>query len=216
MKNSTRWLIIVSLLLIVFPTSIVLAESHSHKQSEISMEILPARALFQIENMKPGDWAERSVVIRNNGKAAATYQMTLENNGTKKLFNELTLEIKDSQMELFNGKLANFASLALKDLAAGKEQELQMIVRFPEHLGNDFQGLETDFSLLFTATGKTDDVTIEGVDDNGNGDSFQSSGTTLPETATNLFKLLLIGGVLIALGGLVMIYQKVKSIESHR
>lgn len=216
MKNSTRWLIIVSLLLIAFPTSIVLAESHSHKQSQISMEVLPAHALFQIENMKPGDWAERSVIVRNNGKAAATYQMTLEINGTKKLFNELTLEIKDSQMELFNGKLANFTSLALKDLAPGKEQELQMIVRFPEHLGNEFQGLETDFSLLFTATGKTDDVTIEGVDANGNGDSFQSSGTTLPETATNIFKLLLIGGVLIALGGLVMIYQKVKSIESHR
>ena len=75
--------------------------------------------------------------------------MQLQNSGEEKLFNELLLEIKAGDKELYQGKLAAFKSLPERKLTSGTEENLDITIRFPEHLGNDFQGLDVGICFLF-------------------------------------------------------------------
>ena len=172
-------------------------------QNEINISISPSDTLFDISNMKPGDWAPRTITVKNLGNVDFDYQMELRNNGEEKLFNELILEINDGQTELFEGKLATFKSLPLRNLTTGSEENLDITIRFPEHLGNEFQGLLTSFVFTFTAEGK-DNMAVQAIThgqiDSG---SLTSIGKIPQDTATNIFNLIVLGTVLVA-GGIVM------------
>lgn len=207
-------IILIYASILLFPLSSVLAAENS--DNEIDIEISPNEFLFQIENMKPGDWAPRALVIRNKGQKEFSYLTTLKNDGgSEKLFNELLLEISDSKQELYNGKLADFNELAKRKLAPESEEELNFTVRFPESLGNEFQGLDTRFSFIFSAEGnnqKSDEVISAG-EIGGDGDF--SGGSALPKTASNIFNLILIGGIILIAGGGIFLYQKFKIIKGE-
>lgn len=213
-----KWLIfiiIVNFVVVVYPTTI--ASGQTNEQSKLAIEVTPRDSLFNVTNMKPGDWTPRTVVVRNNGTMDFEYEMVLQNKGEEKLFNELTLEVSDDQTELFNGKLAEFTALEVRHLVAGNEEELYITVRFPEHLGNEFQGLDTHFALIFTAKGekgRSDKVKVDGM--LGSDDQSPKSGSVLPSTATNMFNLLVIGGVLLGLGGLIFINQRTRDKDNRR
>lgn len=139
--------------------------------------------------------------------------MKINNEGPKKLYQELLLEIKTDYGEvLYNKKLADFTGLQERKVEISQEKELEFTIRFREHLGNDFQGLNTNFSITFIATDDegvneidADLVSLDGVIDSGDG------GFTLPSTATNIFTFLLIGGILVIIGGtLVMMNKRLK------
>lgn len=184
-------------------------------ESEITIDVLPGEVLFDVDNMKPGDWAPRTVVIQNNGLMEFNYTTTLKPNGkSMKLFNELLLEIKDSNGELYNGKLADFKELDPSNLKSSSEEEIHYTVRFPSHLGNDFQGLDAKFTLIFSAKGEDNakdekalSSTIAGNDGPG-GSSGTSSGSVLPTTAAGMFNFILIGTLLLAGGGLLVLYNR--------
>lgn len=184
-------------------------------ESEITIDVLPGEVLFDVDNMKPGDWAPRTVVIQNNGMMAFNYTTTLKPEGkSMKLFNELLLEIKDSNGELYNGKLADFKELAPRSLKPSSEEKVHYTVRFPTHLGNEFQGLDAKFTLIFSAKGKDNAIdekavsaTIAG-DGGSGGSSGISSGSALPATATGIFNMLLIGFLLVAGGALLVLYNR--------
>ena len=139
--------------------------------------------------------------------------MQLENSGEEKLFNELQLEIKAGDKELYQGKMAAFKSLSARKLTSGTGENLDITIRFPEHLGNDFQGLTSAFVFSFTAEGK--DSTAAQAMTTGQIDSggLLSAGSNLPTTSTNIFNLLLVGAVLVA-GGIVWLiirhYRRMK------
>ncbi|UJL45359.1 LPXTG cell wall anchor domain-containing protein [Virgibacillus sp. NKC19-16] len=179
-------------------------------KQEIAINIMPEDVLFDVPNMKPGDWAPRTIVIQNNGEMGFEYFTTLRNDsGSEKLFNELVLEVSDGEGELYNGKLAEFNTLSPRFLEPSSEEELHFTVRFPAHLGNEFQGLAAQFSLIFSAKGEqsdTDEVISEGTI--GSGDSYSAGGSRLPDTATNMFNLLLIGGLLLAAGVFLIVYNR--------
>ncbi|MEN2768719.1 TasA family protein [Ornithinibacillus xuwenensis] len=206
----------------------VSAESDNSMLAEIDIGIQPDDVLFDIDNMKPGDWAPRTITVQNIGKMNLDYSMHVKNNGSTKLFNELMLEITDSSQTIYSGKIADFDNLPLRSLKSSTEEDLEITVRFPEHLGNEYQGLDSSFTFIFTAEGTedpggdnpgeedpddgsdTDDKDYEGVDgsvDSGDG------GSELPDTATNMFNFLFIGGILIISGGLIALLARRNKLE---
>lgn len=187
----------------LYPMTSVLADGESDTaEKELDISLSSKENLFDISNMKPGDWAPRTLTVQNSGSKDFVYQMQLQNSGEQKLFNELLVEINAGDQELYNGKLAEFKSLPVRNLTSGTEENLDITVRFPEHLGNDFQGLESAFVFTFTAEGK-DNATVQ-VMTMGQVASVgpTSVGLSLPSTPSNIFILILFGTVLVV-GGIV-------------
>ena len=157
-----------------FPVTSVFADGEDNAgKDDIDISISPNDTLFEISNMKPGDWAPRTITVKNLGSKDFAYQMQLENSGEKKLFNELLLEIKVDDKELYQGKLAAFKSLPARKLTRGSGENLDITIRFPEHLGNDFQGLGAAFVFTFTAEGRDNPG-------NGGGDNPGGEGSDNP------------------------------------
>ncbi|MEC2160550.1 LPXTG cell wall anchor domain-containing protein [Virgibacillus halodenitrificans] len=212
-KRSIVILFCILALVIVMGSNSVKAEEEE-KEKELAIDVLPGDVLFNVNNMKPGDWAPRTITVQNNGIKDFTYQMTLRNDGEEKLFNELLLEINDSKSVLYEGKLADFTKLSPRDLSTSKQEELKLTVIFPEHLGNEFQGLNAEFSILFTAEGKTSqlaEVSVDGMIGSGN----SQTQAFLPNTATGIFNLLLFGAVLLISGIFILLYKRWKKVSKN-
>lgn len=186
-----------------FPVSNVFAEGENGtEKNDVDISISPKDALFDISNMKPGDWAPRTITVENSGIKDFVYQIKVKTSGEKKLFNELILEVVSNDEELYQGKLAAFNSLPARNLTSGAEEDLDITIRFPEHLGNDFQGLKSAFVFTFTAEekgGEAAQAMVKGIIDSG---GPTTAGFTLPTTSASVFSLLLFGAVLVA-GGIV-------------
>ncbi|WP_051359538.1 TasA family protein [Paucisalibacillus globulus] len=209
---------------------------------DIDLSLSPGEVLFNIDNMKPGDWAPRDIVIKNNGKLDFEYQMSIKNEGAEKLYNELLLEIKDAKTTLYNGKLSDFDKLPPRFLKADNSEELELTIRFPEHLGNEFQGLGVNFLLQFVAEGSETPTNPEdpGEDneqpggskddsDKGKGgtdkdvenvsgvvNNNSSGGGELPDTAANMFNLMIIGVYLLLAGALIWMISKRRKTKVRR
>lgn len=186
-------------------------------KAEIAISLSPNDMLFNVNNMKPGDWAPRTLTVMNDGKNNFHYQISISNEGEAKLFNELLIEMEGGEGILYEGKLAELETLPKRFLAANTYEEIDITVRFPEHLGNEFQGLAVLFNMSFVAeaanstpgTGDSDgednsttekDVKLVGGKTN---DGDNTAGSPLPKTATNMFHYLLIGTCLL-LAGLIL------------
>lgn len=201
--------------ILLFPIASVMAdENNSADNQEINISLSPKEKLFDVSNMKPGDWAPRTLTVKNAGNKEFAYYMQLKNNGDVKLFNELLMEVKAGNEELYNGKLAAFTSLPARNLASGSEEKLDITIRFPEHLGNDFQGLQAAFVLNFTAEGKasasSQAITKARID---SGDASSSGGFKLPATSTNMFNILLFGSVLVVVAIAIMFVTYVRRMK---
>ncbi|MGN7408085.1 TasA family protein [Sporosarcina sp. SAFN-010] len=186
------------------PVVSVFADSENDTdKKELDISLSPKDTLFDISNMKPGDWAPRTLTVKNSGSKDFNYYMHLQNNGEKKLYNELLLEIKSDDKELYQGKLAAFKSLPARKLTNRSDENLDITIRFPEHLGNEFQGLDAVFDFIFSVERKNSTaiqaVTKGQIESGG----VASAGLKLPATSTNLFNLMLVGSVLV-LGGIVL------------
>lgn len=197
-----------------YPVTNAFAEGEEdNAEKEISISLSPEENLFDISNMKPGDWAPRTIAVQNSGNTDFVYRLQLQNSGEKKLFNELLLEIKAGDIELYQGKLAQLESLPERRLTSGTEENLDITIRFPEHLGNEFQGLESAFVFSFTAEG--DDSTVVQAMTTGQVASVgpPSAGTSMPTTSTNIFNWILFG-VLLVSGGIVwMVIRRYRRIK---
>jgi LPXTG-motif cell wall-anchored protein len=211
---------IISLITVFVCFSIINIPS-AFAQDEIVLDIKPNEVLFDVDNMKPGDWAPRTVIVQNNGSKAFNYVTTLQPaKQSMKLFNELLLEVEDSRGELYNGRLADFKQLKPRELNPSKEEEISFTVRFPVYLGNEFQGLDANFILRFSAEGndnKKDEKAISGTISGAGGSPGASaagtvgSGFQLPATASNMFNIMLVGLLILGVGGSILLYKKRKT-----
>ncbi|MER2071626.1 MAG: hypothetical protein ABS898_06900 [Psychrobacillus sp.] len=207
------FLLLISVICFYPMTSVFADDGSGTAENELDISLSTEENLFDISNMKPGDWAPRTVAVQNSGSKDFVYQMQLQNSGDNKLFNELLLEIKAGDTELYQGNLAAFKSLPERQLTSGTEENLDITIRFPEHLGNDFQGLESSFAFTFTAEGK-DSTTVQ-VMTAGQVASVGPTpgGSSLPTTSSNIFNLILFGTVLVVGGIVLMIirhYRRMK------
>lgn len=189
-----------------YPVTSVFAENlNNTDETEIDITISPKDNLFNLDNMKPGDWAPRTITVQNSGTKDFVYQMELRNNGETKLYEGLMLEIKAGEKELYEGKLADFKSLDARELVSGSEENLEMTIRFPKNLGNEYQGLDSSFEFIFTAEGEERNSAVQAVAKGQVGSD--GSGSSLPSTATNIFTLILIGSVLLV-GGIALLISR--------
>src|SRR5690606_20386436 len=92
----------ISIIVVVFSPKHSLADSAEGKH-DIDISLSPSDVLFDLKNMKPGDWAPRTLTVNNKGKLDFEYQMSISNEGDDMLFNELVLEVADGNNELWNG-----------------------------------------------------------------------------------------------------------------
>ncbi|KUP04427.1 cell wall protein [Bacillus coahuilensis p1.1.43] len=194
-RSLLRYLVILLPVLLMCMTGVNYAAAAPNDTiPEVDIATTPTGVLFDVSNMKPGDWADRSIKVSNKGREDFTYKMTVHlKSGSKKLYNELMVRVSDSKSELYYGKIGDFKGLDSRMLAKSEEEELSYTVEFPAQLGNDYQGLQTEIEFKFFVEG-----TIGGL--------LPVDGPRLPDTATSTFTLLAIGGLLTAAGfSLVMV-----------
>lgn len=204
MKRSLLYIGLVMTIMVILPFSVF----GNVGDGEMDITVMPKDTLFDIDDLKPGDWAPRTIEVQNSGTMDFQYSVFLENRGEQKLFNEMLFEISDDEDTLYNGKLADFEQLPIRELASKKDEKLQMTIHFTEHLGNEFQGLDIHFSLIFTTEeklGKTSEVII---DSKVGSEDMQQRNSMLPKTATNLFTFMLVGIALFICGGILFMHTK--------
>jgi len=197
-----------------YPALSVFADGEKEvNNNEIEISLSPNDTLFDISNMKPGDWAPRPITVKNSGNNDFDYHMEVQNQGDNKLFNELLLEVKAGEKELYQGNLAEFKSMPARKIINGNEEILDFTIRFPEHLGNDFQGVQSEFVFTFTAEGKDSlpvQAKTQALIDSGNP---ALAGFSLPATSTNIFNLMLIGSVFVLGGFVLMVVRRFKRMK---
>ncbi|MFH7819338.1 TasA family protein [Neobacillus thermocopriae] len=163
----------------------------AESMKKIDIATFPKDILFNVTNLKPGDWMDRTLTIQNNGHQDFNYFLTSEMvNGSDKFYNELQLKVADKDNVLFEGKLKDFNKLEPRFIGKNDSDQLFFTVIVPEELGNDYQGLgcEIQFKLF-----------VEGT----LGELFPMDGAKLPKTGTNSFNLIILGAAFV-LTGIVM------------
>ncbi|MBG9449550.1 hypothetical protein ABE67_09545 [Cytobacillus firmus] len=182
------------------------------------------RYLFEVKNLKPGDWMPRNITIKNDGKQNFKYTSKIgKSKSIKGLFEELELEVKKDTKMLYKGKLKDFTGFSPRELAKGTEETLFFQVTMPELLGNDFQNSAAEVEITFLAEATGDPGT--GNETPGSGDNNNSGGGTnnlppstdatvipekvnkLPNTATNNYNLLLIGALFLGAGSVILLWR---------
>lgn len=197
MRNKLIILFIVSIVLIsILPKGKIVTAENTNQEIDIALS--PVKILFEIDNMKPGDWADRTLTVLNSGTQDFTYASSIHlKAGSEKLYKELYLIVSDADKELFNGKLDNFKGLEQRGLAKSTQENLYYTIEFPSHLGNDFQGLSSEVVFSFYV-----DRNIGGV----------LGGPSLPETATNIYNIFLVGLVVLLVGTILLKIRKMNSL----
>ncbi|WP_175384345.1 TasA family protein [Bacillus sp. FJAT-27225] len=218
MKKLLLTMVWVILLAAYLPMAALADQTEAGKNvKEIDITTVPEEFLVQVENFKPGDWVVRELKVLNSGKMDFYY--SFENSflkGSEKLYNELLLKVTSEKTTLFNGKLKDFKELNPNFLAKGKTEILTMTVEMPFELGNEYQGLGTEFLFKLYATGEEDIVIPPGDKPTGPSKPVGPGGNSLPlpNTATGMFSLLAIGIGLVTAGGYLYILSKKKMMKT--
>lgn len=199
MKRKKLWYIVIVYCIVAFIIGITTSMEKvlANERKEIDLSLTPKEMLFDVtKDMKPGDWAERSIRVNNEGAAEFLYTMSAEfTEGSKKLYDGLILEVKNQQERvLYKGSLSGFTKLTGRTLSAGQSEQLQYIVRFPEELGNEYQGLETQVKFIFYAEEDGGHIG-EPKDSNGSTNENDSAShiKLLPNTGADYMYSILIG-----------------------
>ncbi|WP_273130089.1 cell wall protein [Bacillus weihaiensis] len=173
------------IIMIVAPINKIDAKQNDLNKLDLSLS--PIDLSFNLSNMKPGDWLTRELTVFNNSTEDFYYNTSVQLlSGSEKLYNELSFIVKDSNSELYNGKLSEFKGLSPRSLSRDGNESLTFTVEFPTHLGNEYQGLSSEIVFKFYVDRTVGVVPLD--------------GTRLPETATNLYNILFLGGILFITG----------------
>jgi len=114
--------------------------------------------LFDLSNMNPGDFVDRTLVIENNYSRPFTLYLTAQKvvseEGKKDLSEKLNLRVTLRGTEIYNGGMADFATSAvyLGVFNPGAREELVATVNLPgPETGNEYQGATATILWTFTA-----------------------------------------------------------------
>jgi LPXTG-motif cell wall-anchored protein len=172
------------------------------QENEIDLQTSPHKILFDIKNSKPGDTYTKVLKVQNNG--SDNFQYLFSNHfltGSKDLYNELELTVADNSGEIYKGKLKDFEKLDARNLKRNTVEELTLSIYFPYELGNEYQGLDTEFEFKFYVEG-----TLGGL--------LPANGPKLPETGTDMFNYILAGSALLIIGLFTQYLLKRKKSDS--
>lgn len=156
--------------------------------SEIDLTTNPGKVLFDLTNMKPGDSVTRNLSIGNNGKQDFNYIASSKFlSGSEIFYNKLDLIVEDKNGPIYQGKLFEFENLSSRLLKSNQSENLTFFIKMPMELGNEFQGLDTEFQIKLYVEG-----TLGGV--------LPADGPKLPNTGSDMFNILVVGAVLVLTG----------------
>src|SRR5690625_6112094 len=120
------FLLVIGLLLTTLYTEAASAEGQA------TVEELPDQMLFQIENMKPGDWTTETYTVSNKRQENTHYVLASRfSGGSKKFYNQLQLTVKQGKDTLFQGQLADFQDFGTKKLGTEEETQFEFRIDFP-------------------------------------------------------------------------------------
>jgi hypothetical protein len=194
--NSKRFklLIIYSLLLLTVVVFFPIGKTAADISSPVmDISVSPHSYLFDLSNLKPGDWAERTLTIQNKGKQDFSYLATSKlKEGSERFYNELVLKISDSNKVLFDGKMKDFHKLDPRLIGKNDSEQLVFKVVVPEELGNEFQGLGSEVEFKFYVEG-----TVGGL--------LPVDGPKLPNTGSGMFNILITGVILVLIGTIIQL-----------
>jgi LPXTG-motif cell wall-anchored protein len=177
-------------------------KSSEAQENEIDLQTVPHKVFFDIKNSKPGDTYTKVLSVQNKGKKNLQYLISNHFlKGSKDLYKELELTVADKSGEIFKGKLKDFEKLDARNLKINTYEELTISIYFPYELGNEYQGLATEFEFEFYVEGSL-------------GGLLPANGPKLPETGTNMFNYLVGGSVLVITGLLAQYFFKRKKSDS--
>ncbi|MGM7701342.1 LPXTG cell wall anchor domain-containing protein [Pseudalkalibacillus sp. Hm43] len=171
----------------------------------------PASYLFDLQNLKPGDWAERKLVVSNDGNIDFDYRTLAKfKDGSKKLYDQLDLKIEDQTgVVLFEDKLYKFDQLTERKLDHHHTDEFVVTVTFPSESGNEFQGLGTTFELEFSAQATKEEVPTQEPKDPDKTEN-ESPKSALPQTGESNPIWYYLTGIMLAGVGVGVLRQSLK------
>ncbi|MGD7022837.1 TasA family protein [Rossellomorea vietnamensis] len=190
-------IIIMSILAIIIFPNVSLAEQDEYvEEKELDISVSPLNIFINVDNLKPGDRVTKVLTVSNSGKQDFSYIFTNSFlTGSEKFYNQLQLVVIDEGKKLYEGNLKDFEKLYSRELASGDSEKLTFKVTIPYELGNEYQGLSSEFQFKLFVEG-----TLGGV--------LPVDGPKLPSTATDIFKILVMGTVLSATSIYLFAYQK--------
>ncbi|MDF2791158.1 MAG: hypothetical protein K0S80_4260 [Neobacillus sp.] len=166
------------------------------QNNEIDLTTNPGKVLFDLTNMKPGDSVSRNLIIKNNGKQDFKYLASSKFlSGSEIFYDKLELTIKDKNGIIYQGKLFEFNKMSPRLLKNNQNENLLFFVQVPMELGNEFQGLMTNFQIKLYVEGTL-------------GGAIPADGPKLPATGTNTFNYLIAGAVLVLSGSILQFFIK--------
>ncbi|MDC3413625.1 CalY family protein [Aquibacillus sp. 3ASR75-11] len=206
-RNFISFYCVIMLILIVFlPVGSIGAEGNT---PEIDLITSPSNVVLDVRNMKPGDVTSRIITIKNGGNVDFNYMTKAEyTNGSKKLYDELLLQVTDNKGILYDGSLSGFTGLDARELFQSSEEQLTFNVEFPFESGNEFQGLATQFQLIFrvdTAPESGGGITPDGSTPTEDASGF---GSVLPKTGEINPMIFYMTGLVIAVTGAVLYRER--------
>lgn len=152
------------------------------KELDISTSASLNGYIFEVGNLKPGDWMPRNITIINEGKKDFKYTAVV---GEKKsiigkifgvskkgLLEVLDLEVREGNKTgnvLYQGKLEDFTGFPPRYLSTGSSETLFFEVRMPYDTGNEYQDASAEVEIKFLA-----EIVTNGEDDNGGGNDDDS------------------------------------------
>ncbi|MBH9966660.1 TasA family protein [[Bacillus] enclensis] len=188
--NNIRFSIsILIIIMILFAPGTLQAEENNNEQKDIDISVSPSPVLFNLTNVKPGDSMTRKITVKNKGNQDFQYLFT--NNflsGSEKFYNELLLVISKGKESLVEGKIKDFKKMDLRTLESSSSETFEITVEIPYELGNEFQGLSTEFKFNFLVEGPDGAILPVG------------GGRILPDTGTDYYMYLVLGSVLFIAG----------------
>lgn len=193
-----KWIFIMSIcLILVLFIGITknIDQVYAEERREIDISLEPKEVLFHVSNMKPGDWANRSIRISNDGTKKLSYSIKSEvSEGSTKLYEALKVTVKEKQEVLYEGTLKELQSMENRTLAADRTDELIYTIHVPKELGNEYQGLQTIVKFIFYAEGpEGNGVGTENETRSNQAQPPTNSNWQLPRTGVQQSSMVLIG-----------------------
>ena len=106
-------MIISSILLLLF---LIQVRNTKADESEYMVDIStnPAEILFNVGNMKPGDWTTSVLEVNNEGNLDFNYSVnSYQESGDLYFYNQFFLRVSDEGGPLYEGKLKDFVYFPL-------------------------------------------------------------------------------------------------------
>jgi LPXTG-motif cell wall-anchored protein len=166
--------------------------------NEIDISTSPHKVFFEITNSKPGDTYTKVLTVSNNGSQKLNYLLSSRFlTGSEEFYNELLFKITNTTEVLYSGKLKDFNKLNPRSLKRKESEKLNLSISIPSELGNNYQGLDTEFQFKFYVEG-----TLGGL--------LPADGPKLPSTGSNMFNILAFGFMFTLVGLFISFKGKIK------